>query len=312
MKIKTIITPIKKGHKPFYVVLILIPLLFIFLSLTINYFFPFKAQLKYAALPGSEIAYYTRGSGYPLILLSGFGMTMKHWDPLLLNKLSENNELIIFDYRGVGNSTGHPDKSTKEMATDIIQLMDSLKIKKANILGWSLGSFVGEIVAESYPQRVNKLILVSTALGGDQGIEGSTQIANAIQQNLGGSWEHVYVPFLFTTEESKNNYLMRIRLSQFFGESPAGPDEVIDAKFAIELALSNKTDENKRNLYLSSITSSTLIISGKEDKLVPPANSERTAGYISNSKVVIIPQAGHAVLFEKASDVARLIDEFLH
>ncbi len=281
------------------------------LCFAINHFFSFKAQVKTANLQGAKIAYFTRGKGYPLILLPGFGMTMQHWDPLLLRRLSVHNEVVAYDYRGVGASTGQVNNSTQEMATDVIHLMDTLKIKKANIMGWSLGSFVAEEIAEHYPTRVNRLVLISTALGGDQQIEGSKEVSIAIQENLGGSWEDTYVSYFFVNLQARNNYLQRLKSAQNRGELLSGPGESTQAKIAQEQALSNTKIENSRTLYLPSIKSPTLLIAGKEDKVLPAENSIKTAKLIPNSKLIVLQQAGHAVLFEKANDVARLINTFL-
>ena len=77
--------------------------------------------------------------------------------------------LITFDNRGVGK-TDKPGESytTRTMADDTIGLMDCLGIDKAHILGVSLGGMIAQEVAINYPQRVRKLVLVSTTAGADE------------------------------------------------------------------------------------------------------------------------------------------------
>ena len=79
--------------------------------------------------------------------------------------------MIIFDNRGVGNTTtGTKQFSIQQFANDSAGLLDALKIQKADILGYSLGSFIAQAVTTSYPEKVNKLILVASTCGGKENI----------------------------------------------------------------------------------------------------------------------------------------------
>ena len=70
---------------------------------------------------------------------------MDSWDPSILRELSSNHTLIIFDNRGVGNtSTGTKPFSIQQLANDTAGLLDALKIRKVDVLGYSLGSFVAQ------------------------------------------------------------------------------------------------------------------------------------------------------------------------
>jgi len=272
----------------------------------------FQAKVSYVQTPTAKIAYYTRGKGEPLILLPGFGMTMQDWDPLLLQKLATKNKLIIIDFRGVGSSTGELDKLTeKQIAADIIAAMDKLQIKKAHIVGWSLGSFVGQLIAENYPARVDKLVLISTSPGQDQQIEASKAIGDAIQNNLDGGWEDVYVPLLFYSDKAKDDYLSRVYAARERQELPTISVENIDAKLAYEKAFGQPAAEEARTALLATIKAPTLLITGEQDTLLVPENAKRVAKRIPHAKLVLIPQAGHAVLFEKVAEVSQEISAFL-
>ena len=78
----------------------------------------------------------------PLILHNGASDHMDAWDPALLSRLASNNTVIIFDSRGIGNTTaGTEPYSIKLLANDTAGLMDALNIQEANVLGYSLGTF---------------------------------------------------------------------------------------------------------------------------------------------------------------------------
>src|ERR687890_69456 len=86
-----------------------------------------------------EIAYKTFGKGAPILLVSGAGGDMNGWDPSTLKVLSSNHTVIVFDNRGVGNTTtGSKPFSIQQFANDTVGLLDALKIQKVDVLGYSL------------------------------------------------------------------------------------------------------------------------------------------------------------------------------
>ena len=62
----------------------------------------FKPEIKYAEVNDVKLAYYIRGEGEPLLLINGFMSTMSMWDPIMVEELAKNHQLILFDNRGVG------------------------------------------------------------------------------------------------------------------------------------------------------------------------------------------------------------------
>jgi pimeloyl-ACP methyl ester carboxylesterase len=104
----------------------------------------------------------------PIILITGGGATMDMWNPLLLAKLtSANYKVIIFENRGVGESTaGTKEFSISQFANDTSGLLDALRISKADVLGWSMGGFIAQQLALTNPDKVDNLILYATSCGG--------------------------------------------------------------------------------------------------------------------------------------------------
>ena len=101
-----------------------------------------------------DIAYKTFGEGDPILLISGLGNNMTNaWEPSTLKSLSLNHTVIVFDNRGVENTTtGSKPFSIRQLANDTAGLLHALKIQKADILGYSLGSFIAQ-AAYSYASR---------------------------------------------------------------------------------------------------------------------------------------------------------------
>ena len=86
-----------------------------------------------------DIAYKVFGKGEPILLIGGSFSDMNAWEPSTLRDLSTNHTVIVFDYRGVGNTTaGTKPYSIQQLANDMSGLLDALKIQKADVLGYSV------------------------------------------------------------------------------------------------------------------------------------------------------------------------------
>ena len=107
----------------------------------------------------------------PIVFIPGFRMTMDMWETTVLKQLvSSNHSVIIFNNRGTGNSSiGDNEYSIEQLANDTAGLMDALNLKKADILGWSMGSYIAQELALMHPDKVNNLILYGSNCGGDKG-----------------------------------------------------------------------------------------------------------------------------------------------
>jgi len=106
---------------------------------------------------------------------------MNRWPPSTLRNISSNHTVIIFDNRGIGNrTTGTKPFSIQQFANDIAGLLDSLKIQKADVLGYSMGSFVAQQITVTHPEKVNKLILVAASCRGKEGIPRSPQLVKMV------------------------------------------------------------------------------------------------------------------------------------
>jgi len=106
----------------------------------------FKAEIKYAQVGGVKLTSYTRGEGEPLLMVNGFLSTLSLWDPLMIEELAKQHQLIPFDNRGVGLSTDTKENHTTipQIADDAAGLLKALGIKKACILACSMGARIGQ------------------------------------------------------------------------------------------------------------------------------------------------------------------------
>src|ERR671921_18028 len=114
-----------------------------------------------------DITYKTFGKGDAILLISGSGNVMDVWPSSMLQELSLNHTVIIFDNRGVGNTTtGSKPFAIQQFANETVGLLDALKIQRADVLGFSMASFIAQELTLTHPEKVNRLILYGASCGG--------------------------------------------------------------------------------------------------------------------------------------------------
>ncbi len=124
-----------------------------------------------SASNGVDYAYRDIGDGGPppLILLQHFRGNLDNWDPALIDAFAAGRRVITFDNAGVGASTGQTPGSIAQMARDAIDFLDAMEIEQADVLGFSIGSFVAQEIALVRPAMVRRLVLASAAPRGASG-----------------------------------------------------------------------------------------------------------------------------------------------
>jgi pimeloyl-ACP methyl ester carboxylesterase len=114
-----------------------------------------------------DVAYKMFGKGEPILLFNGASDGMDAWDPSLLKGISSNHTVIVFDQRGIGNTTlGTNPYTPEQLGNDTAGLLDALKIPKADVMGYSLGSYLAEQLTMMHPDKVSSLILIGSSCGG--------------------------------------------------------------------------------------------------------------------------------------------------
>lgn len=122
-----------------------------------------QAQTQFVELGSRRLAYRTFGSGQPLVLLVRYRGSMDDWDPLFLDKLAGHGfQVTVFDYSGLGQSTGEPSYNPASLAKDAIELVQALGLGRVVVGGWSLGGIAAQVVLAQVPQLVSHVVLLGT------------------------------------------------------------------------------------------------------------------------------------------------------
>jgi pimeloyl-ACP methyl ester carboxylesterase len=247
-----------------------------------------------------------KGSAKPIILITGLGATMDMWNPLLLEQLSSSNHTaIIFDNRGAGESTaGTKEFSISQFANDTVSLLEALKVDKADVLGWSMGSFIAQELVLTNPDKVNSLILYSSSCGGKEATPPSPEVIQTLSNTSipPQKLAQKLISLLFPTDWFKANPDYR----NYF---PI-PEESVSPEIMGKQseAIANWTGTCNA---ISNITQPTLIIVGTNDVFTPALNSLMLVERIPSSWLVQIRNAGHGLMYQYPDEFNRLLMTFL-
>ncbi|MEQ6378222.1 alpha/beta fold hydrolase [Bacillaceae bacterium S4-13-58] len=256
---------------------------------------------------GIELYYELHGEGEPLLLLEGLGYASWMWYRQV-KELSEHFQVIVLDNRGVGYSDKPDEEYTIELfADDAAAVLTELGIKKAHVLGVSMGGFIAQQFAIKYPHRVDKLILCSTSFGGPNSIPIPPE---TLQVMLKGGGEES------TEEDARSATSLALNLDTKEEKEDVldwimdGKKNIPQPKYAYQRQLMAGASFNGED-WTSSIKAETLILAGRGDRVVPYQNGEMLHEKISSSKFEIIENAGHVFFMEQPEVTNQLIIDFL-
>jgi pimeloyl-ACP methyl ester carboxylesterase len=268
-----------------------------------------------------EIAYKMLGKGDSILLFNGASDTMDGWDPSFPKSLSSNHTVIAFDSRGLGNTTmGSKPYSMQQLANDAAGLLDALNIPKADVLGYSLGSFTAQQFTMMYPDKVNTLTLVASSCGGKDHTPKPAEFLKLQAEVVNKSLNNVSI----SQEEMKE----LVAASVGAGWIRLHPEvlENIPSMQQAKPGLSPEAMNNQNNVgkewdnpnwigacdELAKLAKPTLVITGTDDnKYVPHVNSLKIAEKVPGAWLVQIKNAGHAVMDQYPEEIGNILNTFL-
>jgi pimeloyl-ACP methyl ester carboxylesterase len=260
----------------------------------------FDAMKKIVLLPDSQhLAYIDMGDprGPPVVLIHGYTDNARDWVPLI-PYLSRHYRLIVVDIRGHGRS----DKpeccyARIDFAYDIKLLLDALHIPRADIVGHSLGSMITQVLAEQWPDRVRKVILISST-GGPRPYDFAAEISKLKEPIDPDS------PFMVEWWDSP---------------TPVDPDfirrqrrDAANIPLAVWLAVLEQ-GANPADLQstLPKLKAPTLLIWGSKDPIVAEDMRQSLRKGLPGAKVKVFDGLGHNPFWEEPQAVATVINGFL-
>jgi pimeloyl-ACP methyl ester carboxylesterase len=241
---------------------------------------PKPAQSGYAPVNGIRIWYATFGRGAPVLLLHGGLANSNYWGNQI-PALARSYRVIVMDSRGHGRST-HDDRpyGYDLMASDVLGLMDFLKLPKAAVVGWSDGAIFGLDIAIHHPERLTKLF----AFAANSDPSGVADIAHSTVFNAYIARAEKEYEALSPTKGQYKSFLDQI--SKMWETQP------------------NFTAEQLRG-----ITVPTWIVDADHDEAIKRENTEFMANEIPDAGLLLQPQVSH---FSFLQDPRQFTADVLH
>jgi pimeloyl-ACP methyl ester carboxylesterase len=273
---------------------------------------------RLATANGIELCYEIFGAddAPPIVLIMGLGAQMIHWDDDFCRQLAARGFRVIrFDNRDIGHSTKFnggkrltaaellklrffsipvaAPYTLRDMADDVIGLLDALQIETAHIVGASMGGMIAQEIAISYPQRIRTLTSIMSTTGDPRLPQPAREAAAMLMAPPPRSREDYIARYAQTWKVLRVGYFPqdeardRERAERNFarGLNPAGVGRQLRAVLA----------SGSRKQRLRSVRAPTLVIHGSVDPLVRPAAGRDTAASIPGARLLMIDGMGHAL-----------------
>ena len=253
-----------------------------------------------------DFAEFGDADGPPLVMICGTTQSYALWGDLA--KAFSGHRVICYDHRGMGASErGGGTISMASLADDLDALLDVLGVARAHVLGWSLGSAVGQELAISHPDRVASLILWGTWPKVD-GFQTSLLAALRYPWTTGdipaalAALGVAFSPELLDSPDFAS--LMEAALPTF----PQTDIQIATTLEQWEADLLHDTTDR-----LGGITAPTLVVAGAQDLLTPPWQCKKVADAIPGARYELFegPGSSHALGIERAGEFVPLVLGFL-
>ncbi len=274
-----------------------------------------KTSTKFAELEDRKIAYRRFGKGTPLVLNIRFRGTMDSWDPLFLDELAKNFEVVIYDYTGLGASTGNPSYDRESLVKDAKDLIGFLGFDKVVIGGWSLGGVVAQKFTATHPELVSHTVLIGTAPPGKPEVSGERLfMETAMHPNNGLEDQTIlfFEPASEASREAAKRSLERIE-SRNADRSPQIPEAVFMKLLseAKDRSTIYPDPEGSEMAALATGPNPVLVVSGDHDIACPIENWLPLTKMWKSLHLLTVPQAGHGPHHQEPEFCAETITSFV-
>jgi pimeloyl-ACP methyl ester carboxylesterase len=279
-------------------------------------------QTAYAAAPtrsvaaenGIDYAYRDLGeSEVPLVLLQHFRGNLDYWDPALVDALAAARRVVAFDNVGVGATTGRTPSTVEAMAHGAIAFLDAMSLRRVDLLGFSIGSFVAQEIALVRPDLLRRVVLASSAPQGAAGMHGwAPEVIGAVGEPETSPDGYLSV-FFAPTETSRE--AGRQAMARIFGRTT---DRDVPTTWQTRQAQYDAVcawgiPNHSLLQRVGAIDLPVLVANGDSDPMILPRYSYLLAGLLADARLAIYPDSAHGFLFQHhgrfAADVHAFLEE---
>jgi 3-oxoadipate enol-lactonase len=262
-------------------------------------------MMPYYMSRGLKLHFESLGDGPPVLLVHGFTNYGLVWTPQAVALAHSGFRVLMPDLAGHGLSDVVEQETTvSELATDMVTLLDTLGIDRIAVCGLSLGGMIAQQIVVDHPNRISAML-----------------VANSRAENVG---MRPAVEGWITEFEGKGGPLARLEktypnlTNERFRSGPAGEATLELWRLVLSRVAGRSLANVARGMMNFDVTEKlpdvripTLVVTGTEDKLIPPDLSRRTAELVPGATFEIIPGAGHISSMDSAVAFNRILFGFL-
>jgi pimeloyl-ACP methyl ester carboxylesterase len=254
------------------------------------------ASTEYIDVEGIRYAYRSLGkqSGVPIVCLQHFTGTLDNWDPIIINGLAKERQVITIDNAGVGNSGGTTPDNVQDMTRDAINIITAIGISQCDLLGFSLGGFIAQTIAIVRPDLVRKIILVGTAPQGTKALHSFPQL---VEKAFSLAPIEIFL-FIFATKSAKSRAKLSATLQRLMERKQDRDKETSMAAIQAQIKALTRWGTDPVTIDLTKITHPVLIIQGSDDEMMDSATSLELYKQIPNSVLTYYPDSAHGSFFQ--------------
>ncbi|MFF7648136.1 alpha/beta fold hydrolase [Streptomyces canus] len=270
-----------------------------------------NASTRTVTAEGVTYAYRELGpaSGVPVVFLTHLAAVLDNWDPRVVDGIAAKHRVITFDNRGVGASTGSTPKTIEEMAKDAVAFIRALGLEQVDILGFSMGGMIAQVIAQTDPQLIRRLILAGTGPAGGEGIKNVTRISHLDTVRALLTLQDPK-QFLFFTRTANGRRAGKEFLARLKERTKDRDKAISLISYFSQLKAIHRWGL-ARPQDLSVIQQPVLVANGDNDRMVPTKNSADMVRRLPNAELVIYPDAGHGGIFQFHEQFVPAALEFL-
>jgi pimeloyl-ACP methyl ester carboxylesterase len=264
-----------------------------------------SAPTEFAEANGIRFAHrrFGKSDGVPLLFMPHYRAGMDHWDPAVTDGFASNRPVILFDNAGVAGSSGETPNTMEAMADDAASFVGALGLSTVDVLGHSIGGYIGQTLALRHPKIVRRLILAGTGPRGGEPTKDPKvrEWGDSTDPKTGESSREAFLYLFFrpspTSQAAGKAFWERRNLRTQDADRPSTPQTMAAQRAAI-IAFSKVTGE--RYAELDDIKQPTLVVNGNNDIMIPTINAYTLSQKIPQAQLIIYPDSGHGALFQYA------------
>lgn len=269
------------------------------------------ASTAYATIAGKKIAYRSIGNGAPIIFCNRFRGTLDSWDPAFIDELANEYLVIIFDYSGIGLSSGELPTVIAEVAEDVKDLADFLQLEKFIIGGWSYGGTIAQTFSVLYPQRITHTILIGTTPPGQNPNPPEAMFLETSAKPVNDLADEIIL--FFEPASAVSREAAKLSHDRIAGRVKDNDVPVPEEKFMrYHMGVGDYIhDSFNTREKLGQLSTPILCLSGDHDCVCPIENWYPLTRKMPNLQIIMLPDAGHGPQHQYVKLSSKYISDFI-